>query len=96
MARIKRNDCYGCPECKHCGRDQTYYVAVCDICGEMSLSAKVYSDGESELCDECMQRKHVRDMVEAYAEDIARDFAEEMIEMYGGRWLKDNCEEVEG
>ena len=46
------NECVGCPQCVHCGRDKTQHL-YCDRCGEDSEELYVF-DGE-ELCEDCLK-----------------------------------------
>ena len=46
------DDCVGCPQCVHCGRDKTQHL-YCDICGEDSEELYVFYG--QELCEDCLK-----------------------------------------
>lgn len=50
----KENDCYGCPECKNCGRDKDYEYEYleCDKCKHEA--EKLYVLDGQELCKDCL------------------------------------------
>lgn len=50
--QIKVNECNGCAECHHCGRNITRSIEVCDRCQDAPIEVELYG---LELCRECAE-----------------------------------------
>ena len=55
MALVKMNSCYGCPECRHCGRDRDFVVLECDGCGDELEGAWVWNG--KHFCLDCFLKQ---------------------------------------
>lgn len=56
MAKYRENDCVGCDDCVHCGRNHWYYAFNCDECGEYIDPEDVRNDDGKDYCPKCYQR----------------------------------------
>lgn len=53
MAIKTTDDCCGCAECIHCGRDKLRFGAFCDICEEEIGDTVYFLDGLT-VCRDCL------------------------------------------
>ena len=67
MARVRENECKGCADCIHCGRNLRYHTYYeCDSCGD---EAKYRYDGK-EYCESCLLEVLIAD---AGVEDVSEE-----------------------
>lgn len=55
MSKRMESSCYGCPECRDCGRDRKYPVWTCDKCGFEDYEEMTRDNFGRDLCNECYE-----------------------------------------
>ena len=80
------NYCVCCAlPCIHCGREKDVIHYSCDDCGADDIDGEtvIYCDEDNHYCYECLLRKHII------------DFAMDMMDEFGRKWVNENFEKVE-